>query len=42
MACSKEFNSRELESLLSSVLDNLNDGKVKRFSDEQFKAGSFF
>ena len=38
MACSKEFNRKELESLLSSVLDNLDDGKVKKLSDEQFKA----
>ena len=37
-ACSKEFNRKELESLLSSVLDNLDDGKVKKLSDEQFKA----
>ena len=38
MACSKEFNRKELQSLLSSVLDNLDDGKVKKLSDEQFKA----
>ena len=37
-ACSKEFNRKELESLLSSVLDNLDDGKVKKLGDEQFKA----
>ena len=37
-ACLKEFNRKELESLLSSVLDNLDDGKVKKLSDEQFKA----
>ena len=37
-ACSKEFNRKELQSLLSSVLDNLDDGKVKKLSDEQFKA----
>ena len=37
-ACSKEFNRKELESLFSSVLDNLDDGKVKKLSDEQFKA----
>ena len=37
-ACSKEFNHKELESLLSSVLDNLDDGKVKKLSGEQFKA----
>ena len=38
MACSKEFNRKELQSLLSSVLDNLDDGKVKKLSEEQFKA----
>ena len=42
MACSsaysKEFSRKELQSLLSSVLDNLDDGKVKQLSDEQFKA----
>ena len=42
MACSsaysKEFNRKELQSLLSSVLDNLDDGKVKKLSDEEFKA----
>ena len=38
MACSKELNRKELQSLLSSVLDNLDDGKVKKMSDEQFKA----
>ena len=37
-ACSKEFNCKELQSLLSSVLDNLDDGKVKKLSEEQFKA----
>ena len=37
-ACSKEFNRKELQSLLSSVLDNLDDGKVKKLSEEQFKA----
>ena len=42
MACSKEFNRKELESLLSSVLDNLDDGKVKKLSDEQFKASFHF
>ena len=36
--CSKEFNRKELQNLLSSVLDNLDDGKVKKLSDEQFKA----
>ena len=36
-ACSKEFNRKELQNLLSSVLDNLEDGKVKKLSDEQFK-----
>ena len=34
-SCSKEFNRKELESLLSSVLDNLDDGKVKKLSDVQ-------
>ena len=29
---------KELQSLLSSVLDNLDDGKVKKLSEEQFKA----
>ena len=42
MACSsaysKEFSRKELQSLLSSVLDNLDDGKVKQLSDEQLKA----
>ena len=41
MACSsafsKEFNRKELQNLLSSVLDNLNDGKVKKLSDEQLR-----
>ena len=37
-ACSKEFNRKELQHLLSSVLDNLDDGKVKKLSDDQFKA----
>ena len=37
-ACSKEFNHKELQNLLSSVLDNLDDGKIKKLSDEQFKA----
>ena len=38
MACSKGLNRKELESLFSSVLDNLGDGKAKILSDEQFKA----
>ena len=42
MACSsvisKECSRKELLSLLPSVLDNLNDGKIKKLSDEQFKA----
>ncbi|XP_068722286.1 ATP-dependent helicase wrn-1-like isoform X2 [Montipora capricornis] len=42
MACSsatsKEFSRKELLSLLSSVLDNLDDGKIKKLSEEQFKA----
>ena len=46
MACSsafsKEFNRKELQNLLSSVLDNLNDGKVKKWSDKQFKAPFHF
>ena len=37
-ACSKEFNRKELQNLLSSVLDNLDNGNVKKLSDEQFKA----
>ena len=37
-ACSKEFNRKELQNLLFSVLDNLDDGKVKKVSDEHFKA----
>ena len=32
-ACSKEFNCKELLSLLS-VLDNLDDGKIKQMSDQ--------
>ena len=42
MACSsaisKEFSRKELLSLLSSVLDNFDDGKIKKLSKEQFKA----
>ena len=42
MACSsaisKEFSRKELLSLLCSVLDNLDDGKIKKLSEEQFKA----
>ena len=42
MACSsaisKEFSRKELLSLLSSVLDNLDDGKIKKLSEEKFKA----
>ena len=42
MACSsaisKEFSRKELLSLLSSVMDNLDDGKIKQLSEEQFKA----
>ena len=42
MACSsaisKEFSRKELLSLISSVLDNLDDGKIRKLSEEQFKA----
>ena len=37
-ACSKECSHRELLSLLPSVLENLHEGKIKKLSDEQFKA----
>ena len=37
-ACSKECSHKELRSLLASVLENLHDGKIKKLSDEQFKA----
>ena len=37
-ACSKEFNRKELLSLFSSVMNNLDDGKIKTLSDERYKA----
>ena len=37
-ACSQEFTRKELQSLLSSVLESFDNGKVKKLSDEQFKA----
>ena len=36
--CSKEFNRKKLQSLLSSVLDNFDGKKVKKLSDEKFRA----
>ena len=42
-ACSKEFNRKELQNLLSSVLDNLDDGKVKTIEWRAFQGPvSFF
>ena len=38
LAISKELSRKELLSLLSSVLDNLDDGRIKKLSEEQFKA----
>ena len=37
-ACSKECSRKELLSLLPSILENLHDGKIKKLSEEQFKA----
>ena len=41
-AGSKECSRKDLLSLLPSVLENLHEGKIKKLSDEQFKASYHF
>ena len=37
-ACSKECSRKELLTLLPTVSEKLHEGKIKKLSDEQFKA----